>query len=182
MNIDQVFELWEGVKEDYSLGLINTERCLQASLYHYTRNNLKDLTPFVEPGLRYVEGRGYSFIPDLVFCEGNRLVGIMEIKFTPHYYPNYEWDIKKLNSLWEDKQDGHQIAINPQTGKWLSEEMFITEETLFMFAVVAQHDAAAVDKQAVCEKLSTGIRSRFILLSGSIGGATSIKFRVTNEF
>ena len=162
--------IWKQAEADYGIGIVNSERCLQACLYRAARDQLCDVKIFVEPGLLYEPRGGYELVPDLILCKDNAVLSIIEIKFVPHWYPNYKRDVSKFNRLWERKKIGHRIPIEPKTGRWTDTKLWIQDDTCFVFAVIAQHDAAAVDFDTVAEKLLPPVRERFVLLSGRIGG------------
>ena len=176
MDRSKLHNVWEEAEADYRMGIVNSERCLQACLYRAARDQLRDVKPFVEPGLLYEQRRGYELVPDLVLCKGNAVLSVIEIKFVPHWYPNYKRDVSKFNRLWERRNKGHQIPIEPETGRWIDTELRIKGDTCFVFAVIAQHDAAAVDFGTVAKELSPSVKERFVLLSGSSSAPSLSRF------
>lgn len=70
-NVLDLNEVWKIVKDDYTNGLINSERCLQCSLYRAMRLN-PDKTKssaqiFIEPAIDL--GGGKKIYPDMIVCE-----------------------------------------------------------------------------------------------------------------
>ena len=136
--------LWKtNIKSDYMQGLINSERCLQSIIYYHLRNNLKvDNTVFIEPIFAIDKD---IFRPDIIITNKKSIELIIEIKFVPHHYPEYENDIYKLLKISTAAKDSPiDIDIDPLTGKY--KNVFrLTKETNYAFAVFGQHDSAATD-------------------------------------
>ena len=175
MESDVFSNSWAEVENDYNHGLLNSERCLQASIYRALRAHAPEtLTTFVEPELSY---ESEKCRPDLVICDGENVCAIVEIKFTPHWYPHYKRDIAKLRKL-ACTNIGHQISIDPETGKWSEVQHRVGRGTKFVFAVVAQHDAEALSLKAVTAGAGPNFKNRFLLLLGVIGCAHGPRFRL----
>lgn len=85
----QLINAWdECIKCDYPNGLINGERALQACLHHRLSNDFKARGMancrriFVEPTI-YAQGRTWRRMPDMVICDSNNVIAIVELKFHP---------------------------------------------------------------------------------------------------
>ena len=174
MGRSKLQKVWNEVEADYRMGIVNSERCLQACLYRAARDQLCGVKTFVEPGLLYQQQQGqgsYELVPDLVLCKDDAVLSVIEIKFTPHWpRPDYTRDASKFNRLWERRETGHQIPIDPRTGHWTNQKLRINGDTCFVFAVIAKHDAPALNFDTVAKELSAAVRERFVLLSGRIRG------------
>ncbi|MDE2926171.1 MAG: hypothetical protein OXT71_07225 [Acidobacteriota bacterium] len=167
MEVDLLSQSWVEVEKDYKGGLLNSERCLQASMYRAFRLHAPgELDTFVEPELSL---RSKKYRPDLVICEDTRVSAIVEIKFVPHRFARYKRDIDKLQELAD--MDDQPISIDPATGEWSSTTYRADCCTKLVFAVVARHDSAALDSHSISARLKPEFKKRFFLLSGSIGGS-----------
>lgn len=64
----------------------------------------------------------------------------------PHYYSNYIDDIRKLK-LFSSQPSDYRIPfkINPITGKYTKDRYSIANTVLLVFAVIAKHNAAALN-------------------------------------
>lgn len=82
---------------------------------------------------------------------------IFELKFVPHWYPQFRPDIEKLLA-YNGKQ---HVTLNPCTGKWACRPP-IRDDCRLHFVVVGQHDAAAVDPK--------NLPDRILLWYGRVGG------------
>lgn len=165
------------VSQDYQHGLLNSERCLQAALYRALRIELPENTIFVEPLLE-LNGTdaGRNFVPDIVVCSGNQIEAILELKFVPHSYPNFQNDLAKFLAL--STVAAHAavfIALDPITGKF-SRKFTFSESPRFIFAAVGQHDAVAVDHAAIAERLHGRVPKGFTLLYGRVGPGKDCEF------
>ena len=100
MELDWLEDAWcTGIASEYRKGCITTERALQAEIFRQIRTISPEVRVFVEPGILYYEGGGPQFRPDLILCNDNTVQLVAEIKFQPHWYPNYVQDINKLASI-----------------------------------------------------------------------------------
>jgi len=178
MDTSKLQRAWKlHVCQDYQDGLLNSERCLQAALYRALRIELPENKIFVEPLLE-LNGTdaGRNFVPDIVVCSGNQIEAVLELKFAPHSYPNFQNDLAKFLAL-STLAAGVEvfIALDPITGKFSSKFTF-SETPRFVFAVVGQYDAVAVDHEAIAEKLPGRVPKDFTLLYGRVGPGRDCEF------
>ena len=100
---------WEAcIKEDYEPLRINSERSLQASFWAQLNKRLKpkdDWLMFIEPGLK-VEGHGKCF-PDIVICDTQKAVAVIELKYQPRKQPDCEKDIGTLDWINKHRKKLH---------------------------------------------------------------------------
>mgnify|MGYP000688714723 CR=1 FL=1 len=159
--------VWKQIEDDYQDGLIHAERCMQASFYRALRDldvpsdGLRSI--FVEPYMS-VEGTTY---PDIVVCEGDEIRAIIELKCVPHWYSEFKDDLQKLAKFERSGTEGFHLEIEPCTGKYTDRQFKITNETLYVFAVITRHDAEAVSTD-LFDKYEGP--SRFVHLIGKIPG------------
>ncbi len=90
---------WRSTIESvYTEQLINSERGLQV---HFCSRLLTEFANddvprrlFVEPSFRDPEGKVRS--PDIVICQTQHIIGVIELKYQPRVQPSYEKDIGTL--------------------------------------------------------------------------------------
>ncbi|MDD2714971.1 MAG: hypothetical protein PHW04_03635 [Candidatus Wallbacteria bacterium] len=189
---EKIKKAWQfDVKFDYENGLINSERCLQASLYRALRLYFNEEKIFVEPQF-YAEGT----IPDIIICSNKRIQVVFEIKFMPDTYPSFEEDLLKLCRLSESESPEKNSVkeLDPCTGKFSKKEdkkySLCNETTKFIFAAIGQGyaiadsiDSLKVDglnkkkiKSYFEEKnLESRLPERFILLYGKLPSSENQK-------
>jgi hypothetical protein len=82
--------------ETYPHQLINSERGLQVHFCHWLLQEFGALERrlFVEPCFRSAEGS--TRIPDIVVCNSRRIIGVIELKYMPRAYADYEKDLRTL--------------------------------------------------------------------------------------
>lgn len=164
--------MWnQHIRQDYDMGLLNSERCLQASFYRALRIELPEHIIFVEPLLELKSTNiGRNFVPDIIVCNENKIEAILELKFVPHGYPNYKKDLAKLFTLSTlPGQNEFFISLDPDSGKFSNGKYTFSENPIFVFAVIGQHDAEAVDRTAILGSLPGQVPSNFVLLFGKVG-------------
>ena len=99
---DALHVAWLSVIADYDERRLNSERALQASLYHYLRKGLedRDFYIFVEPYLKI--GGAYSCYIDLLVTHKENVVLAVELKYKPSSKPSassVSADLTKLIQL-----------------------------------------------------------------------------------
>lgn len=144
---------WSRVEDEYLRGLCVSERNLQALLYRELKQRLPQVDIVVEPTWYYDNDRQWS--PDLVIVESKEITDIFELKFVPHDYPKWEYDIEKLLGYIQDTDSKmYPVSLEPGTGKfkWSGDQWHKYATTFrprrdcdLHFVAVGQHDAAAVD-------------------------------------
>ena len=96
---------WRRSIEDYQRRKINSEHCLQASLYRHLMNSLPECyTVYAEaritlsPNTVDVQEKKYAVI-DLLVCQEDSVIAAVEIKYVPRKWPTKENVRKDLTSL-----------------------------------------------------------------------------------
>lgn len=159
---------WSKVCADYEAGGVNSERTLQACLFRRLHDELPGLTILCEP-LIHVEGFGLA-VPDLLVVADVRVIAVVELKFVPHAYPVFEEDIAKL-AAFGSHQGEFPVSIDPDTGEFRKPHLSFAPDCLLVFAVVARHDAKAVDADVLRSQLvDERARSRFVPLVHAVKG------------
>lgn len=101
----QLTRAWrETIVNQYQKQLINSERGLQvyfcSALLEIFRsddlieNKRRKRRIFVEPRLSIEKERGIRY-PDIVICNNNRIIGVVELKYLPRGLLNFEKHVKK---------------------------------------------------------------------------------------
>lgn len=94
---NQLKQAWkETIVDQYQKQLINSERGLQVYFCSALIKAFKE-TPrriFVEPRLSIVEEEGVHY-PDIVICNSNQIIGVVELKYLPRGLLNFEKHVKK---------------------------------------------------------------------------------------
>ena len=114
----QLTQAWrECIETDYCSQRINSERSLQASFW----SKLNPLLPagtrrvFIEPAMKIAVSRpdGSTKIhikyPDIVVCNTQHIVGIVELKYQPRAKPSWKKDINTF--AWID-QHREKISVS----------------------------------------------------------------------
>jgi hypothetical protein len=168
--------VWRNVVwRQHEMGVLNSERALQACIVGAFASLAPEIVVLVEPQL---STRG--IIPDLWIgmpSSGQALV-VVELKYVPDHLPVWEKDLQSLTTLLASERTAHDT--DPATGR-PKQPMACTAQTLGIFAAVGRHDAAAVDRADVAQRLgapgntySDAQRATFPRLlhaRGSIGGS-----------
>lgn len=137
----------------YEEQLINSERSLQAAMWHELREQFKEQNKltykiFIEPrlqlpGLKKVKDS--ICIPDLVICNRDRVIGVIELKFKPRGLPGGKGDLKKFGQLAGRKD--LVVANNRWEGDRLSVRKYKIEETaLFVWAAIGKVTSSGFDE------------------------------------
>ena len=96
---------WRKTIEDYERRQINSEQCMQASLYRHLKNCLPtSFSVFSEAVVRLGENaisetNKQKVVVDLLICEDKSIVAGIEIKYAPRGAPDTEQIRKDLTSL-----------------------------------------------------------------------------------
>lgn len=190
--IDKLKKIWEkDIKEEYYNERINSERCLQAVLYHYFRECLGEKCGiFVEPKFDYKSeeiGGLKNKTPDLVITFEENILAIIELKFVPQGYATYMEDFKKFLSEEKYMGEGVWMQIDKTTGKWKQDKVFkITKKTVYIFLAVANTESEALYREDVLKMLTSELKynlaEKTYLGSGKIEKSeTDFKFEKINE-
>jgi hypothetical protein len=95
----QIVRAWRRcILDDYCTQRINSERSLQASLWSHLNTELpKTRRLFIEPSITIrVPGGLRRVIPDLVICNTQEVISVVELKYQPKKRPSYDKDIGTL--------------------------------------------------------------------------------------
>ncbi|MEK7763466.1 MAG: hypothetical protein AAB433_17960 [Nitrospirota bacterium] len=179
--IDILQKAWETVENFYKNGHINSERCLQAVLYHALRTS-----SLPEKDMILVEPKLGENIPDIVICDDDQVKCILELKCSPHSaVQKVPADLDKLIHYASKKGPrislhtfGPDRVFNMKTKTWFGgkTDFLLTQETWYVFAVLARHDDNAASLKGILKwRPSIGRLSRFCLLAGAMNPEASEK-------
>ena len=162
---------WQMVGLDYNAGLINSERCMQASLYRGLRTVLPpNFRVFVEPDWKTTE-------PDMVIEKDDRIVAVLELKFVPHAYAQYEGDLEKLTLKYVSSNEYCPVHIVPEAGNWehtikkTLPATKIDDNVIRVFAAICRHDGEALDPTKFA---GLGVLNLWGKVSGRIEGKDTV--------
>lgn len=130
-------EAWEqSIQNDYSAQRINSERTLQASFWSHLNQSLpRTRRLFIEPTITlHVGGKIKKIIPDVVVCNTQQVIAIIELKFTPRTRPRFEKDIANMALLARHRQ---ALSISNQRYRGVpsdEREYSLSEKVLFVWA------------------------------------------------
>jgi hypothetical protein len=166
--------IWQDVEAIYNYERINSERALQAVLYHALTNRLPDdYLILVEPSLA-------GYCPDLVIA--NRVMKvvacILELKCAPHWWhseSDVAYDLNKLNTYIQLRRStvefdvfGPQRVFDSKHGVWIGgrPQYTVPQDALFGFVDIARKESVVVSRNRMSHPVAK--LSNFVLLSGAI--------------
>ena len=126
--IDAFQFAWEMSTKRYAATMINSERCLQACLYHYMQSKLgEDFTVYIEAVVKNPAGQKITV--DTMIVHKKEVVLAAELKYTPRGTPptnKIQKDVLSLSSLTNLKSEGDLVSI--EIGRFRNRK----KETLFL--------------------------------------------------
>ncbi len=135
----QIIDSWvESMKADYSRQRINSERSLQASFWAQLNARLgANRRLFIEPCVSAKEGGTAKRVyPDIVICNSQKVIAVIELKYLPRGRPSYLKDLRSLDFLAQ-KRKGITIANSRYNGPAVdSKEYGLSGKILFVWAGV----------------------------------------------
>ena len=159
-----------GVSSLYKLQLINSERSLQAAMWHELRQQFeKEGRPtfkiYVEPRIQLPKmGRlvARTVIPDLVVCNDRSVIAVIELKFSPKGAPGSSKDFETFErmSLQHD-------MVEVRHTRWFGEKPVrkpypLADSVLFVWAAVGKRTSRAGSQPEL--KLCPGKNAMFMRL------------------
>ena len=144
MNVQLCKQIWDSVYWEYTEGYCVGERGLQPEIFHQIRQSLPNSSFIVveptwpkEPGIRS------AYKPDLVVVRNGEISEIFELKFMPHYKPQYKNDIQKLIEYVQNQEIEKLVQLNENSGKWKN-PLPLSDDVHLHFVAIGQHNASAV--------------------------------------
>ena len=142
--LDRFRRVWNAVRTKYDSGYIVYERGLQAALH----TALCEMFEFLPESGIVVEPHWDNQIPDMVIVQSREITDIFELKFAPHWWPQFQADTDKLLAY----KGSQHVTLDPSTGEW-DEPSPIRTDCRLHFVVVGQHNAAAVDPRNLPDRI-----------------------------
>lgn len=184
MTQDPIFtafkSIWAEIEQVYNSGTICSERHLQAELYHLVKGILRvqDYQLFIEPKINTNSTTSdiHGLIPDMLVTRGKEIVAVIEIKYVPHGYAEYEKDFATFNKFQANagKKDVRiDLLTDPYTGSWKDSEnptFTIANDLELLFIVIANKYSYCIDKPEVLKELLADKTAKVNMLMGSISG------------
>jgi hypothetical protein len=106
--IQQLTEAWKKtIKDAYNNGLINSEAGLQThfclALLDVFQEKKKSRRLFIEPHLPGIKTDAAGCYPDVVICNTQRIIGVVELKYLPRARPGKgkDKDLQTLTAIAE---------------------------------------------------------------------------------
>lgn len=145
---------FQGVLRLYQQQLINSERSLQAAMWHelrqqFKKQNASTFKIYVEPRIRLPKkGRleARTVIPDLVICNERSVIAVIELKFSPKGAPGSRKDFATFSrmSLQHD-------LVKVQHTRWFGEQPVrrpypLADSVLFVWAAVGKRTTRAASQ------------------------------------
>ena len=100
---NDLIKAWEAaIAKDYDNQRINSERSLQASFWSQLNKKFKDKSRrmFIEPSVTIDDKKKKKkFTPDLVICNSESVIAIIEMKYLPRAKPATVKDMETLKCL-----------------------------------------------------------------------------------
>ncbi|MBU4185424.1 MAG: hypothetical protein KKI12_06540 [Proteobacteria bacterium] len=173
MKLTDLRLVWQDVRLAYFDERINSERALQAMLYHSFTNRLDDKhLILVEPSLA-------GYCPDLVIVNRKEktVACILEIKCAPHWWHSENdvvYDLNKLNSyaqltgtIIEFDVFGPKRVFDSKQGRWMDgrPQYSVTDSVLIGFVDIARKESVTASRDRMAHPVT--MLPNFVLLSGA---------------
>lgn len=155
---------WEGVVDDYKKKRLNSERCLQASLYFHLRKRLNqwggEIAIYVEPPIRLAmdgSSEEKKFIDLIVVRKGEKyeILFAAELKYTPRGAPSPDAiaaDLEKLSFVKNHKERRNRVYLRNErflmTKESAEEQFSVAAGCIVAFAVIANREKFRIDREA----------------------------------
>lgn len=130
----QLIEAWqEAIESDYCSQRINSERSLQAAFWARLNNILPEETRrmFIEPVLK-VPRSGRTHFPDIVICNTQEVIAVVEIKYQPRVLPSHKKDLRTLSVVAANREHLsvsntriHGVSADPKKYPFSKDVLFV---------------------------------------------------------
>lgn len=148
---------WNRVEFIYSSGAICSERHLQAELFHILQNDVlftNSFQVFIEPSIcAYKDNDKYTdmhgLIPDMIITRETKIVGIVELKYNPLGYVQFQKDLSTFSAFFEQKGGEVEIYLrtDPVNGdfRYDPDHTFkLAEDLLLIYGIIGNADSHAI--------------------------------------
>lgn len=154
--MNQIRNAWSEAEAQYERGLVSSEATLQATLFASMLRAIEGCE--VHCQVRCLEGSHPSHFPDLLVVRGAVVLAVLELKFSPEGTPKADRisdDLCKL-ARYAALDAPFWCRMNPRTGRYDGEAVSFSDETLYVFGIVAPEHSrtrciAAIDQQSTLQ-------------------------------
>jgi hypothetical protein len=131
--------IWENtVRGRYEMGVINSERALQACIVEALSPLAPEIVALVEPTVGGIRPDLWIGSPKL-----GKALAIVEIKYKPYAYPELGKDFLSFLTILSAASGLSASDVNPMTGKDRN-GIICDHDTIGIYAVIGKHGADAV--------------------------------------
>lgn len=128
---------------------INNEAGLQAHfvkhLGHVFEAEDVERQIFVEPPFRLpnAEAELRDYVPDVVVCSARKIIGVIELKYTPRGLPRHKEDLNKLCLIFSHRSAGIELCAERYMGPVPEIRFEFSIDVLLTYAAVHRGDSVA---------------------------------------
>ncbi len=178
---------WIEIEKIYNAGKIPSERHLQAELFHILVSNEQFASRsqiFIEPNIYGASGNSKSYtlqgiIPDMLIVENQQVVCIIELKYCPSGYIQYEKDLTTFSKFYKLKEESFKMFLQtePMNGDYKNLEYSINCDLLFAYSVIGQEDSDAIRPNSdIWRTYINQTFKNYLYLIGSVNNSTMSTF------
>ena len=149
---------------EYCGQLINSERGLQGYFCQHLmqllnqEQELRQRRIFIEPRLSTPDAQGRKY-PDILICDAEKIIGIVEFKYKPKMRPDYAKDLDTLKFA-----DEHHRSLYVSNDRFLGISFDDKRYALAQNAVLCSAGVYAGRRLELVEKLPSQMKRRFLQL------------------
>lgn len=164
--LNQLYKAWKKtISKHYKNCQINSERSLQASLWSHLVHELPhNRRTFIEPRI-FSESRKAPprLYPDLVVCNSNKVIAVVEIKYTPRVDPQYEKDRETLGWISDHRSTLYVVNSRYRGDTSMRQRFDFADDVLFVWASIHRLPTTALNAKEFTEKY-TSLMNSFVLI------------------
>jgi hypothetical protein len=149
----------------YREGLINSEAGLSAAMWNelrlqFIKNELDTFGVVVQPRLEFSEGRDLDpsvRYPDLVVCNRDEAIGVMELKFAPRGRPSSLKDLRTFEKLAAVAPNGLEVRRDRWHGRTPLKVFPLADDAIFVWGAIGKVPTTGT-------KPPVGVEARYLRL------------------
>lgn len=140
---------WGAIKESYQKQPYCSERHFQCDLFYF----LKSCPGFTENGYRLVvepvinAGALRNIIPDMIIIKDQVIEAIVELKYVPHGYIQFEKDVRNMSAFYMQKDSSLRFNLigDPGTGQWdVNQQCSLSKNLILIYVFITNSDSFAI--------------------------------------
>ena len=175
-NLKELFkEIWPSIETEYNAGGFCSERHMQAEIYFQLKQskNIKDYKFWIEPVI-YSNDKLFhklglkGIIPDMLVSIGTSIVGVVEIKYVPHGYSQFNKDMTNIKKFYTNKgkPESFQLKTDNITGQYNNDKFTIDNDILLIYLVIANAGSDSFsEKESIWKSINA---DDYLFLTGRI--------------